>query len=313
MILLAVPLALLLLPLPFLARLLPPRVTRSQSLVLPESIARNARPAEGPHGRMLWALLALVWALLCLALAQPQRIELIKDRSASGRDIIIALDMSGSMETPDFALDGVTVTRLAAVKRVAQDFIQSRQGDRFGLVVFADRAYVAAPLTHDLPAVARALEEAEIGISGRSTNISEGLGLSLKRIMAEESTAKVIILLSDGRDTANLLDARQVGSLAEGEAVRIHTVALGPEDLETRPAARDAVDTVLLREIAEASGGKTFRVKGLADLRAMAEELDRIEPNPSTRPPISVPRPLWVWPAGLALLLILFVARMREI
>src|SRR5690606_36627853 len=113
----------------------------------------------------------LIWQCLCLAIARPERVLLLPDQSASGRDIIISLDMSGSMATPDFSLNGVTVTRLDAVKQVAKAFIAARSGDQIGLVVFADRAYVAAPLTFDLKAVARALDEAEIGLTGRSTAI----------------------------------------------------------------------------------------------------------------------------------------------
>src|SRR5690606_10879684 len=135
------------------------------------------------------------------------------------------------------SLDGETVTRLAAVKRVARNFIRSRTGDRIGLGIFGDRAFAAAPLTHDLSAVVMALDEAEIGLTGRSTAISEGLGVALKRILAEPSDSKVIVLLSDGRDTAERLDATQVAALAAAQDVRVHTVALGPEDLETRPAA----------------------------------------------------------------------------
>lgn len=312
MITLAAPLALLLLPLPLLARFLPARAATGQVMELPGGIAAAAERAAGPEQRRSLLLVGLIWACLCLALARPERVELVPDRSASGRDILIALDMSGSMATPDFALDGETVTRLAAVKRVANGFIAARTGDRIGLVIFADRAYVAAPLTHDLRAVARALDEAEIGLTGRSTAISEGLGLALKRSLAETSQAKVIVLLSDGRDTSARLDAVQVGRLAAESGVRIHTVALGPEDLETRPAASDAVDVATLRAIAQASGGQTFRVRSMADLQAMAAELDRLEPNPSDRPPVEVPRPLWVWPAGMALALLALAGLARE-
>lgn len=312
MIALAFPLALLLLPLPLLARLLPPRAATGQGMMLPDAVAAGATRAAGPaHWRGL-LLLALVWACLCLALAGPERIAMTPDRSASGRDIVITLDMSGSMATADFALDGETVTRLAAVKRVAKGFVRARTGDRIGLVIFADRAYVAAPLTHDLPAVARALDEAEIGLTGRSTAISEGLGLALKRILAEPSKSKVIVLLSDGRDTSARLDAAQVAALAAENGVTVHTVALGPEDLETRPAARDAVDVAALRGIAEAAGGQSFRVRSMADLQAMADELDRLEPNPSGRPPVATRRPLWIWPAGLALILSALAALGRD-
>lgn len=299
MITLALPAALLMLPLPLLARLLRARAVSGQAMILPAGIAATARPARAPgRGRGL-VLAALAWVCLCLALAQPQRIEMVPDRSASGRDIIIAMDMSGSMVTPDFTLDGKTVTRLAAVQQVAKAFVRARTGDRIGLVLFADRAYVAAPLTHDLSAVALALDEAEIGIAGRSTNISEGLGLALKRIMADPSPSRVIVLLSDGRDTAARLDAVQVAQLAAERGVRIHTVALGAEDLDSRPAARDAVDLPTLRRIAAAAGGETFRVRNTPDLQAMANTLDRLEPNPSARPPVAEARALWIWPAAL--------------
>lgn len=303
MIELAAPLALLLAPLPLLLRLLPPRPAEGEAMALPESLAAEAAPAGvSPRRRRGLALLWLSWLGLCLAFAQPQRIVLAPDRSASGRDILLALDMSGSMEIRDFALDGETVARLEAVKRVAASFIRQRTGDRVGLVLFGDRALVAAPPTHDLAAVVRALEEASIGLVGRSTAISDGLGLALKRILAEPSESKAVVLLSDGRDTTGRLEPERVALLAAERGVRVHTVALGPEDLESRPAARDAVDVASLRTIAEASGGESFRVRSLEDLKAMAEELDRLEPNPSARPPVAEARPLWIWPAAAAFL-----------
>lgn len=305
MIQLAAPLMLLALPLPLLMRLLPPRQVAGQAMRLPSGVAAAGRPVgAGLQWRGLLPL-ALAWVVLCLALAGPERITMQPDRSASGRDIIITLDMSGSMETPDFTLDGQTVTRLAAVKSVASSFIQARRGDRIGLVIFADRAYVAAPPTHDLTAVIRALDEAEIGLTGRSTSISDGLGLALKRSLAEPAKSRVILLLSDGRDTSAKLDANLVAALAAEHDVRIHSIALGPEDLETNPSARDAVDITALRAIASASGGETFRIHGTGDLEALAERLDQLEPNPADRPPVAVPQALWPWLAALALGLIL--------
>lgn len=298
---LAYPLALLLLPLPLLVRMLPPRAAVGQAFALPDGIATQAEPDTHPlRGTGLW-LAAAIWMCLVLALAGPQRIEIQPDRSASGRDIMLTLDMSGSMATPDFALNGETVSRLAAVKDVAARFVAARTGDRIGLVIFADRAYVAAPLTHDLTAVARAIDEAEIGLTGRATAISDGLGLALKRIAATPATSKVIVLLSDGRDTAARLDAQEVAKLAATDGVRVHTIALGPEDLETRPTARDAVDLATLRAISTAADGTTFRVRTTADLQQIMAEIDKLEPNPSERPPIAVPHPLWPWLAATAL------------
>jgi Ca-activated chloride channel family protein len=304
---LAHPLALLLLPLPFLVRLLPARGAGGQALWLPPSIAAGAGEAVVRRLDRPGLLVAGLWLCLVAAIAGPQRLVMVPDRTASGRDIVLALDLSGSMAIEDFSLDGVTASRLDAVKRVAARFVEARRGDRIGLVIFADRAYVAAPLTYDLTAVGRAVESAEIGLTGRSTAISDGLGLALKRILADPASSRVVVLLSDGRDTAARLDPRQVARLAAENGVRVHTIALGPEDLEAQPASRDAVDIVTLREIAETSGGRTWRVRNMADLTTMAAELDRLEPNPSERPPLIRERPLWMWPAAAALALGLLV------
>lgn len=295
---LAHPLALLLLPLPLVMRLLP-RAAIGGALEVPPTLAAAARPATA-H-RRLPVLAALCWAALVLALAGPERLVPTRDTSATGRDIILALDMSGSMLTEDFSLDGQQISRLDAVKRVAKGFVLARGGDRIGLVLFADRAYVAAPPTFDLTAVGRAIDEASIGITGRSTAIADGLGLALKRLSSDAAQTRIIVLLSDGRDTSNRVDATQVAALAVKHGVRVHTIALGPEDLETRPAARDAVDTATLRAIADRAGGQAWRVRQMSDLAAMSEELDRLEPNPGSRPPVIVPQPLWIWPAMLAL------------
>lgn len=307
----ALPLAFLLLPLPLLVRLLAPRGAGGQALYLPPAIAEGAGAAAAARRDRPELLLLAFWLCLVAAIAGPQRLVEVPDRTASGRDIVLALDLSGSMAIEDFSLDGETASRLDAVKRVAARFVEARRGDRIGVVIFADRAYVAAPLTWDLTAVARAIENAEIGLTGRSTAISDGLGLALKRILAEPARSRVIVLLSDGRDTAARLDPRQVARLAAENGVRVHTIALGPEDLEERPASRDAVDIATLTEIAATSGGETWRVRDMADLEAMAAELDRLEPNPSGRPPLIDDRPLWMWPAAAALALGLAVAWRR--
>lgn len=308
---LARPLLLLLLLLPLLVRRLPPRGAGGQALWLPQAIAGAAGAAAVRRLDRPGLVLAALWLCLVVALAGPQRLVPVPDRTASGRDIMLVLDLSGSMAIEDFSLDGEVASRLDAVKRVAARFVEARRGDRIGLVIFADRAYVAAPLTWDLTAVARAIDSAEIGLTGRSTAISEGLGLGLKRILADDAKSRVIVLLSDGRDTAARLDPRQVARLAADRGVRVHTIALGPEDLEEQPASRDAVDIVTLRDIAATSGGKTWRVRDMADLEAMAAELDRLEPNPSGRPPLLEKRALWMWPAALALALTLAVAWQR--
>ncbi|MBS9476881.1 VWA domain-containing protein [Ancylobacter sp. VKM B-3255] len=310
---LAFPLALLLLPVPLLARLLPMARARGGTAlrVAPGTFAA-ALPARGGEDRTGQAILVAAWIALVAALAGPQVAATRELVTASGREILLALDLSGSMLKEDFVLDGKPLSRLEAVKRVAARFVAARQGDRIGLVIFGDRAYVAQPPTFDVASVARAIEVAQIGISGRSTAISDGLGLATRRIMGSEATTKVVVLLSDGVDTSGKVQATDVARLAAGHGVRVHTIALGPEDLADQPASRDAVDAVALREIAKVGGGTSFRVRSLADLEAMAATLDQLEPNPMQRPPLRYWRPLWMWPGGAALALVLLLAAWRR-
>ena len=183
---LASPYALLLLPLPWLAaRLMPSeRVGSSGALRVPASLVADAARGDSVAARgrartfLTWAL----WIGLVAAVAGPRLVLPATALPASGREIMLVMDLSGSMERRDFALDGETVTRLAAVKRVGTDFIRRRAGDRIGLVIFANESYVAASPSFDTATVARALDDATIGLVGRSTGIGDGLGLALKRL-----------------------------------------------------------------------------------------------------------------------------------
>ncbi len=297
----AFPYAFLLLPAVLLLRFLPPLEAQG-GLRVPAHLYAGLAPARRAGGRMVLA--GLAWFFLVIALAGPQISRQSALLPASGRDIVLVIDLSGSMLKEDFRLDGQAISRLDAVKTVAARFVAARRGDRIGLVIFGDRAYFAQPVTFDVDAVARAISEAQIGISGRATAISDGLGLAMKRLSASDQASRVVVLLSDGVDTSGKVPAVDAARLAAGHGIRIHTIALGPEDLENQPKSRNAVDAKTLREIAETSGGTTFRVRGMEDLLAMAATLDQIEPNPSTRPPMRYWQSLWIWPATAALVLL---------
>lgn len=301
----AAPLALLLLALPLAARLLlSPRRSGIEAIYVPPVIAARMAPERAAVAKdraLRWAP-ALIWTLFVVALAGPRQMETLDVLPASGRDVMLAIDLSGSMEKEDFDLDGLRVSRLGAVKQVAGRFVEGRAGDRVGLVVFGDEAYVAAPLTHDVQAVRRSIEEASIGISGRSTAISDGLGLALKRLEASDAKSRVVILLSDGVDTTGTVAPAEAAAMAEALGVRVHTIALGPDDLETAPRVRDAVDSATLRSIAEASGGTMFRVHDTEELRRVAEAIDALEPSPSKAPPLRAWRDYWIWPAAAGVL-----------
>lgn len=318
---LAAPLALLLLPLPLLAaRLLPPEgagatgALRVPPSLVAEGLSQAERRARGTRRGLL---LALLWIGLVAALAGPRLVLPGLALPASGREIMLAMDLSGSMERRDFALDGETVSRLQAVKRVGAGFIRRRAGDRIGLVIFADQAYVAASLSFDTATVAHALEEATIGLVGRSTGIGDGLGLALRRLDASDpgaaspgegappavqKTGKVVILLSDGANNAGQTAPRDVADLARQIGVKIYTIALGPRDLANAEGEQDVVDTETLREMAEVSGGRSFRVRTTEDLIGVADAIDALEGGRAKAPPVPLRRDLWPWPAALAFL-----------
>lgn len=315
---LAAPLALLILPLPFLfARLIPAeREGSSGALRVPHSIVGGADRGQAliARGRRRAWLIWTLWVALVAALAGPRLVLSANALPASGREIILALDLSGSMERRDFALDGETVSRLAAVKRVGASFIRRRAGDRIGLVAFADQAYVAAAPSFDTASVARALEDATIGLVGRSTGIGDGLGLALKRLAPARTAGaegdgpmpvkdKVVVLLSDGANNAGQTTPKDVAALAKDLGIRVYTIALGPIDMADNPDnEQDVVDVDTLREMAEISGGKAFRVKTTDDLDAVADSIDALEGGRAQAPPVPLRRDLWPWPAALALL-----------
>lgn len=311
---LASPWALLALPLPFLAaRLIPPEEAGgSGALRVPDTLVAQA-PAGADiavRGRRRALLTWTLWVASIAALSGPRLVLPAVALPASGREIMLAMDLSGSMERRDFTLDGETVTRLAAVKRVGADFIRRRAGDRIGLVIFADQAYVAAGLSFDTASVARALDEAAIGIAGRSTGIGDGLGLALRRLEPKDPAAegdrpaagRAVILLSDGANNAGQTAPKDVAALARELGVKVYTIALGPRDMADADGEQDVVDTETLREMAQTSGGQAFRVRTTDDLVRVAEAIDRLEGGRAKAPPLALRRDLWPWPAALALL-----------
>ena len=314
---LAAPYALLLLPLPWLAaRLMPAeREGASGALRVPRTLVGEAAGGAGlmARGRRRAVLVWSLWAGLVAALAGPRTVLPASALPASGREVILALDLSGSMERRDFSLDGETVSRLEAVKRVGAGFIRARAGDRIGLVEFADQAYVAAAPTFDTASVARTLEEAKIGLVGRSTGIGDGLGLALKRLAPDRiaetgeggpppAREKVVVLLSDGANNAGLTLPRDVAELAKELGVKVHTIALGPRDMSNAEGEQDVVDAEALRDVAETSGGRAFRVKTTDDLSAVAQAIDELEGGRAQAPPVPLRRDLWPWPAAFAFL-----------
>lgn len=299
-----------LLPLPFLARWILRAPLRSEAqLLVPDSLVSfapgNAR-ASGKRRELATGLCGwLAWLLLVGALAGPQTLQPSKGLPLSGRDIVLAIDFSGSMERQDFYLDNRQARRLDAVKQVGAELLEQRRGDRIGLVVFADAPYVAATPTFDLDAVETALRNTDIGMVGRSTAIGEGLGLSVKLLAGSTATNRLVILLSDGTNTAGAVTAESAAKMAAQMGVKIHTISLGTDLDERASSGRGGSKTAsaLLQEIATAGGGKAFRVRSVEDLRAVVEALSKLEPNEVGQMAVTVPKDLWPYPAMLALLM----------
>ncbi len=302
----AAPLFLLLLPLPFLWRWISQRAeAQGAAILVPDAVGDRLRSRAGAGAVAMasrnW-MPFMIWALLLLALSGPRQLEPTPALPVSGRDLVIALDLSGSMVRDDFSIDDRKVSRLEAVQTVGSAFARRRGGDRVALVVFGTEAYFATPFTFDVEAVAQAIEGATIGISGRATSISDALGIALKRLEVSEAKSRVVILLSDGANNAGATNPRAVARLAADMGVRVHTIAMGPKDLASAPEERGVVDVATLEAMSDLSGGTMFRVKTTQDLETVTAALDELEATAAKGLAAEVYAELWVYPAGLALL-----------
>lgn len=312
------PWVLLALPLPVLARLLPrARENSDAALRLPfyrelesVTVAGRGRPSGWP---LLLATLA--WILLVLAAARPQWIGEPIGLPVAGRDLMLALDISGSMEQEDYELDGRAVSRLMAVQAVAMRFIERRDRDRLGLILFGTQAYLQTPLTFDGATVATMLREAVIGLAGRETAIGDAIGLAVKRLREQPDGERVLILLTDGANTAGMLDPLDAARLAAQAGVRIHTIGIGGGEVGIRTPfgmrllrQGSDFDPATLKQIAEITGGHFFSATNREQLEAVYAELDRLEPTERDERTYRPQRALFMWPASAALLLTVWLA-----
>lgn len=315
------PLAFLLLPLPLLVRGLvkPAEVSTAGALKVPfyKRLAGAARGgARG--GATHWFRLivaSLIWLLLVTALARPVYVGPETPLPLEGRNVMMAIDLSGSMGQEDFALDGRPTTRLAVVKDAAQDFIARRQGDRIGLVLFSDRAYVQAPLTFDRNVVSQLLNEAQVGLTGQQTAIGDAIAVAVKRLKDRPADSRVLVLLTDGASNAGTMEPLQAAKLAKDLGIRIYTIGVGagPQAIDTGFGRQivdlsQDLDEMTLKKIADETGGRYFRARDVAGLARIYAAIDRLEPvkdKPTTiRPSIA----LFYWPLGAALILTFLLA-----
>ena len=311
------PLVLLFLPLPVLIYYaLPDRQMQQAALRVPHiedfQLTREDRQVSPKRWSQWLSLVA--WILLVLAASRPQWLGESIAIPVSGRDLLLAVDLSDSMRTGDFKINGKQVNRLQATKQVASEFIERRRGDRLGLILFGSRAYVQTPLTFDTRTVNRLLQESAIGLAGERTAIGDAIGLAIKRLDLESDHSRVLILMTDGANTAGEVAPLQAAQLAAGRGLKIYTIGIGADpEIETtwfglrrlNPTAQ--LDEKTLREIARLSGGRYFRARDSQELAKIYLLLDELEPlarDEKLLRPISA---LFIWPLavslGLALLL----------
>ena len=316
---LAWPWVLLALPLPLIFRyLLPEAKGLSEAGLRVPSIESfsTLKDRSGTEQLLNWRfwIAVIAWMLLVLAAARPERIGEELDVPVAGRNLMLAVDLSGSMDQKDFELVGRRVDRLTATKAVAGDFIERREGDRIGLILFGERAYLQVPLTLDRETVNILLMEAFIGLAGEKTAIGDAITLAVRRIheQKKDEGEQVLVLLTDGANTAGEVQPLKAAQLAQQVGLRIYTIGIGAEQLEVssliggrrriNPSADLDEDT--LTQIAQLTGGRYFRATDTASLQDIYKLVDELEPVEEPESGFRPVKSYYFYPLGLAVLLV---------
>ena len=301
-----------LLPLPWLLRLFKPVHSEGNTRLRIPSFAKHNLGAQvvQQQARGISIFEWLVWLLLVTALANPTWLDEPITLPNEGRDIMLAVDLSGSMTEQDMAYQGQYVDRLTMVKAVLSDFIEQRQGDRLGLILFGDTAFLQTPLTRDLKTVSQMLSEAQIGLVGRATAIGDALGLSVKRFASKDESNRIVVLLTDGQNTAGNLDPEEALLLAREEGIKVYTIGVGSDNprgfslFNMGGMSGGSLDETLLKRIAEQTGGLYFRAKDVAGLQQIYQELDKLEPISADEQTFRPQSALFYFPLLIAVTLI---------
>ena len=304
-----------LLPLPLLLRFLMPAAKSQQDSALRvpfiedfENIDSHKRQSKQSPWPLLLAILA--WLCLVLAAARPQWIGEPIELPTTGRDLMLAVDLSGSMDTADFKLSGRVTNRLQATQAIAGEFIQRRVGDRVGLILFGEQAYLQTPLTFDRETVRTLLYEAAIGLAGQATAIGDAIGLMVKRLDDTEEVKQVMILLTDGANTAGEVSPVKAAELAAEKGLKIYTIGIGADEMivqsifgrkRVNPSAD--LDEKTLTAIAEKTGGQYFRARDSEELLKVYDLIDQLEPIEQEAELFRPMRALYIYPLGVGMAL----------
>ena len=307
------PLLFYLLPMPLLVRwLLPAKEQAPQAIRVPFYEELTTLQASRQHrSAPVWLqalCIALIWICLVAAAARPTWVGDPVPLPQEGRDLMLAVDISKSMEQEDMQAPAGYASRINAVKAVVGNFIEKRVGDRIGLILFGQQGYLQTPLTFDTNTLNQQLQEAQLGFAGNATAIGDAIGLAIKRLRDRPAESRVLVLLTDGANTAGT-DPRQAADIAAEANIRIHTVGVGSDSKVVRSLfgtrrvnPSSELDEETLSYIAEATGGQYFRAHNPTELLSIYDYIDELEPMPEEqtfRPSMS----LFHWPLALALLL----------
>lgn len=303
------------LPLPWLLRWLVPHAASAERASLRVPFFATSREWEldtpGPSRKRFRAtLIYVIWLGLVCAAARPQWVGDPLTMPVTGRDIFLAIDLSGSMNTQDQVLDGKVADRLAAVKKVAGDFIERRVGDRVGVILFGTKPYVQVPLTFDRTLAQDLLDDASIGLAGNETAIGEAIGLAVSELRSRPAQSRVVVLLTDGENTAGQVKPLEAGQLAAFYNIRVHTIGLvsSASEGDLAQTRLDKIDERTLQDIARTTGGAYLRARDTDGLQAVYGLLDDLEPAADHDDIVRPTQELYYWPLMLSYLLGLAMA-----
>ena len=332
--------SLALLPLPLIIRKLLPPADNIQDAALRVPFLEDFQTEINTHGTQKknnWALIlgTVAWLCLIIAATRPQWLGDRVEIPVSGRDLMMAVDLSGSMQVEDFNINGRAVDRLTATKYVAQEFIKKREGDRLGLILFGRNAYLQTPLTFDINTVNILLQESAIGLAGQETAIGDAIGLAIKRLQDKSKkpselpdlsghkrfpvqNSRVLILLTDGANTAGEVTPLKAAELAAEQGLKIYTIGIGADEMisysifgaqRINPSAE--LDEKTLTSIAEKTGGKYFRARNTDQLNEIYQLLDQLEPVEQESQSFRPVTALYYWPLSLAVLISTVIILLR--
>lgn len=314
----------LLLPLPFIVRWIAPSKENEEGGV-PEihfpAIHRiknafsSRQTAAKRSDRLFFLLLSLSWLFLVLALMQPEKVDQFKQVKNKGYDLLLAVDISGSMQALDFSIPSKTLSRLDATKDVVSKFVLGRQGDRVGLVTFGEHAYLHVPLTLDTISVSRMLNDTVSGMAGNATAIGDAIGLSVRTLRERPEGSRVLVLLTDGEDNASSIPPLEAAKLAKQYGIRIYTIGVGRNGMVPFPnqaggygMAQVSIDEGLLKEIAAMTGGQHFMATDKRALQSVYRKINELEKTESDQTIFLIREPLYYYPLGIAMGLLLILS-----